>query len=62
MIDWTEQSVMKTIYDNDMTNCIDVFYTEIEIELSRPIEPGAVFYTNQNRINVIYVENETKLS
>ena len=62
MIDWTEQSVMKTIYDNDMTNCIDVFYTEIEIELSRPIEPGAVFYKNQNRINVIYVENETKLS
>ena len=40
---------MKTKQDNDMTNRINLVYVEIEIELSIPIWPSAVFDENQTR-------------
>ena len=38
--------MMKTIQDNDMTNCIGVVYTKTKIELLRPIELGEICYQN----------------
>lgn len=44
--DWV-WSVMKTSEDNDMIEHICLVYTEIEIELSRIILPGAICDENQ---------------
>ena len=36
----------KTRWDNDMIDYIGVVYTEIKVEISRPIKPGVVCYEN----------------
>ena len=41
------QTVMKIGYDNDVTDCTNVFYTENKIELSWLIGSGLVFYENE---------------
>ena len=40
---------MKIRQNNDMTDCIDLIYVKIEIEMSEPIWLGAVYDENQTR-------------
>ena len=41
------RSIMKTRQDNDMTDHIDLVYTEIETKLSRPIWPRVIYDKNK---------------
>lgn len=38
--------MIKSKQDNDMSDCIDATYVEIEIELSRSIEQNLVYHKN----------------
>ena len=54
--------VMRTRYDNNMTDCIDVANAENETKPSWPTKPSTIFDKNEvsDHIGPIYIENNTE--